>query len=49
MTADRPYRRSIGEHAARAELLRGSGTQFVPQVVESFLAWLAEATEPLAA
>lgn len=33
MTADRPYRRAIGQLAALAELQRGAGTQFDPHVV----------------
>jgi HD-GYP domain-containing protein (c-di-GMP phosphodiesterase class II) len=49
MTADRPYRRSIGNHAARAELQRHAGTQFDPRVVDAFLAWLAAPAERLAA
>ena len=36
MTADRPYRRSLGEAEARAELRRGTGTQFDPDVVGAF-------------
>jgi diguanylate cyclase (GGDEF)-like protein/putative nucleotidyltransferase with HDIG domain len=49
MTADRPYRRSIGEPAARAELRRHAGTQFDARVVDAFLAWLAGSDEQLAA
>ncbi len=37
MTADRPYRVSLGHDAAREELLDGSGAQFDPVVVEAFL------------
>jgi diguanylate cyclase (GGDEF)-like protein len=37
MTTDRVYRTSIGHTAARAELRRGSGTQFDPRVVAAFL------------
>jgi diguanylate cyclase (GGDEF)-like protein/putative nucleotidyltransferase with HDIG domain len=37
MTADRPYRRALSHEIARAELRRGAGTQFDPQVVEAFL------------
>ncbi|MDX6616741.1 MAG: hypothetical protein QOD60_1832 [Solirubrobacterales bacterium] len=40
MTADRVYRRAIGEEAARDELRRCSGTQFDPGVVEALLAVL---------
>ena len=36
MTADRPYRKSLGEAEARAELRRGAGTQFDPHVVAAF-------------
>lgn len=37
MTSDRPYRKARGFDAARAEILRCSGTQFDPAVVEAFL------------
>lgn len=37
MTSDRPYRPAGGFDAARAEILRCSGTQFDPAVVEAFL------------
>ena len=37
MTTDRVYRSSIGHTAARAELRRGSGTQFDARVVAAFL------------
>ena len=37
MTSDRPYRLAGGFDAARAEILRCSGTQFDPAVVETFL------------
>jgi putative nucleotidyltransferase with HDIG domain len=37
MTADRPYRASIGAHAAEAELRRCAGTQFDTAVVEALL------------
>jgi HD-GYP domain-containing protein (c-di-GMP phosphodiesterase class II) len=37
MTAERPYRRALGERAARRELLRAAGTQFDGEVVEAFL------------
>jgi HD-GYP domain-containing protein (c-di-GMP phosphodiesterase class II) len=36
MTADRPYRRALAETEARAELVRGAGTQFDERVVEAF-------------
>ena len=38
MTGDRSYRRGIEPRAAIAELRRGSGTQFDPEVVDSFCA-----------
>jgi len=37
ITSDRPYRRARGFDAAREEILRCSGTQFDPAVVEVFL------------
>jgi diguanylate cyclase (GGDEF)-like protein/putative nucleotidyltransferase with HDIG domain len=37
MTADRAYRPSMGEEAARAELEAGAGTQFDARVVRAFL------------
>jgi diguanylate cyclase (GGDEF)-like protein len=43
MTADRVYRSSLGEEAARAELEAGAGTQFDAGVVEAFLAATAAA------
>jgi diguanylate cyclase (GGDEF)-like protein/putative nucleotidyltransferase with HDIG domain len=36
MTADRPYRKALSEGEARAELHRGAGTQFDPDVVAAF-------------
>ncbi len=38
MTSDRPYRKSLSQEQARAELLRGKGTQFDAEVVEAMLA-----------
>ena len=38
MTSDRPYRRALTYADARAEILRNSGIQFDPRVVEVFLA-----------
>jgi HD-GYP domain-containing protein (c-di-GMP phosphodiesterase class II) len=35
MTSNRPYRQRIGEPAALAELLRCSGSQFDPEVVDA--------------
>lgn len=44
MTSSRPYRGALsGEHAL-AELRRGAGTQFDPDVVESFLALIRQET-----
>ncbi len=37
MTSDRPYRRALTPEMARAEVVRHSGTQFDPQVVQAFL------------
>ena len=37
MTADRPYRKGMDAVSARAEILRCSGTQFDPRVVEAFM------------
>jgi diguanylate cyclase (GGDEF)-like protein/putative nucleotidyltransferase with HDIG domain len=36
MTADRPYRSALSAQEARAELRRGAGAQFDPQVVAAF-------------
>lgn len=35
MTTDRPYRKALSREAACAELLRCSGTQFAPEVVQA--------------
>lgn len=37
MTSDRPYRRALTFEAAQAEIVRESGRQFDPEVVEAFL------------
>jgi HD-GYP domain-containing protein (c-di-GMP phosphodiesterase class II) len=37
MTFDRPYRKALPFDAAKAEILRMSGSQFDPEAVESFL------------
>jgi hypothetical protein len=47
MTSDRPYRKALGREIAVGELKKGSGTQFDPKVVETFLrlesaAWTLE-------
>jgi HD-GYP domain-containing protein (c-di-GMP phosphodiesterase class II) len=47
MTADRPYRPSIGAHAAETELRRAAGTQFDAAVVEALLEALADGDETL--
>ncbi|HET8756696.1 MAG TPA: diguanylate cyclase, partial [Solirubrobacteraceae bacterium] len=41
MTADRPYRKALTEHAAREQLSTNAGTQFDPAVVAAFLIALA--------
>lgn len=38
ITSDRPYRRAAPFQVARAEVVRGSGRQFDPEVVRVFLA-----------
>ena len=47
MTADRVYRMSIGTEAAREELLKHSGTQFDPVVVEALLSALDREGAPV--
>ncbi|MFI5362383.1 MAG: HD domain-containing phosphohydrolase, partial [Elusimicrobiota bacterium] len=37
MTSDRPYRKALGRDIALGELRKGSGTQFDPRVVETFM------------
>ncbi|MFZ0666349.1 MAG: HD-GYP domain-containing protein [Acidimicrobiales bacterium] len=37
MTTTRPYRKALSVDDARAEMQRGSGTQFCPEAVEAFL------------
>jgi len=49
MTSNRAYRSSIGQPAARAELERGAGTQFDPEVVDALLAVLEREAEREAA
>ena len=41
MTSDRVYRPALGKERAEEELLRHSGTQFSPRVVEAFLQAIA--------
>jgi HD-GYP domain-containing protein (c-di-GMP phosphodiesterase class II) len=38
MTSDRPYRRALPLSTARQEMIRESGRQFDPKVVQAFLA-----------
>jgi diguanylate cyclase (GGDEF)-like protein/putative nucleotidyltransferase with HDIG domain len=49
MTSERAYSRSVGHEAALAEILRCSGTQFDPAVVEAFTAIAAGWRESSAA
>ncbi|MFC2071835.1 HD domain-containing phosphohydrolase [Chloroflexota bacterium] len=37
MTSERPYRKAMGDKAASAEIERGRGTQFDPEVADAFL------------
>jgi HD-GYP domain-containing protein (c-di-GMP phosphodiesterase class II) len=37
MTSDRPYRRALSAQDSLNEILKYSGTQFDPRVVEAFL------------
>ena len=43
MTTDRPYRAALSREEAIAELMRGSGSQFDPEVVRVFVDCLAGA------
>ncbi len=45
MTSDRPYRKALTVEVAREELARHSGTQFDPEIVNTFLALLEEDPE----
>jgi len=45
MTSDRPYRRALPYSAAREEIIRESGRQFDPSVVQAFLAIPEEVLE----
>jgi hypothetical protein len=42
MVTDRPYRAKLSAQAAKSELIANRGTQFDPQVVETFLSLLEE-------
>lgn len=42
MTSCRPYRDAMTQEAALEEIQRASGSQFDPDVVRAFLAWLGE-------
>ena len=46
MTSDRPYRKAMEEHEARAEIEAGAGSQFCPAVVAAFLEVLGGAALP---
>jgi HD-GYP domain-containing protein (c-di-GMP phosphodiesterase class II) len=43
MTTDRSYRKALPQHEAVAELRRGSGTQFDPDVVDALIAAVSRA------
>ena len=47
MTSDRPYRKGMPVEAAIEELVKCSGTQFDPQVVDAFLSVLRKGQEDL--
>jgi putative nucleotidyltransferase with HDIG domain len=49
MTSDRPYRKALSMVEAREEILRASGTQLDPGVVEVFLSLPLESEAPLVA
>lgn len=49
MTSDRPYRSALPVDDAVAEIARGSGTQFDPEVVEAFLILMEGKARPMAA
>jgi diguanylate cyclase (GGDEF)-like protein/putative nucleotidyltransferase with HDIG domain len=46
MTTDRPYRAALSRQEAIAELMRGSGSQFDPEVVRVFVGCLAGGSTP---
>ena len=41
MTTDRPYRAALDPREALAELAKGSGTQFDPEIVRAFVSCLS--------
>jgi HD-GYP domain-containing protein (c-di-GMP phosphodiesterase class II) len=45
LTSDRPYRKAMSKEKAMNIILEESGTHFDPQVVEQFVAMLAESTQ----
>ena len=45
MTSDRPYRRALTREEALAEVARGAGTQFDPEIVRVFLELFAKPVE----
>ncbi len=47
MTTSRPYREAMPLDAARAELVRGAGTQFWPDAVDAFMAIPSEVLEEI--
>jgi len=46
MTSDRPYRRRLTRDEAISEIIRESGRQFDPVVVDAFMKWLSNNIEP---
>jgi diguanylate cyclase (GGDEF)-like protein/putative nucleotidyltransferase with HDIG domain len=48
MTTDRPYRKALSRAEAITELRACSGTQFDPQIVDSFVACIERGVEPVA-
>lgn len=37
LSSDRPYRKAMSPYEARDQIVKGSGTQFEPKVVDAFL------------